>query len=110
MNIFRKSAFWMSAIFALILFVAIYPLSAAQMAPYVLIFIAISVMGFATVLYRTLSKSFTQSNATRLIWIVLVSALPHLLFSLLTYGSWICLGGALIIIVALLMNRRKFPE
>ena len=107
MSIFKKSAFWISMIFAIIFFVAIYPLSATPMAPYVLIFVAISVIGFAAVLYRALSKSFTPSNATRLIWVVLVSALPHLLFSLLTYGSWICLAGAVIIIVILLKNKKK---
>ncbi len=108
MNIFKKSAFWISALFAIICFVAIYPLSATQMAPYILMFVAISILGFATVLFRILSRSFTKQNATTLIWIVSISALPHLLFSLLNYGSWICLGGAVVIVIALLIKRKKF--
>ena len=108
MSIFKKSAFWISSLFAIICFMAIYPLSATQMAPYVLIFVAISILGFATVLFRILSKSFTKQNATILIWIVSISALPHLIFSLLIYGSWICLGGAFVIVTGLLINRKKF--
>ena len=108
MNILKKSAFWISALFAIVSFVAIYPLSATQMAPYILIFVAISMLGSAAVLYRILSRSFTKQNATILIWIVSISALPHLLFSLLNYGSWICLGGAFVIVTGLLINRKKF--
>lgn len=68
----------------------------------------ISILGFATVIFRMLSRSFTKQNATTLIWIVSISALPHLILSLLNYGSWICLGGALIIVTTLLVNRKKF--
>ncbi|MEG1932477.1 MAG: hypothetical protein RR075_05150, partial [Pygmaiobacter sp.] len=103
MDVFKKPAFGISAMLAILFFVAIYPLSATQMAPYVLIFVAISVVEFAVVLYRALTKSFTQTNATRWIWIVSISALPHLLFSLLTYGSWICFGIAFLISVTLMM-------
>lgn len=108
MHISKKSAFGISALFAIICFVAIYPLSANQMAQYILIFVAISILGFSTVLFRILTKSFTKQNTTILIWIVFISALPHLLFSLLNYGSWICLGGALVIVTALLISRKKF--
>ena len=59
------------------------------------------------VLYRLLTKSFTQSNIVKLIWLVSLSALPHLLFSLLTYGSWVCLGGSIISIVILIIEQKK---
>lgn len=103
----KKSALIISIIFAVVIFIAIYPLSATQMAPYVLIFVAISIIAFSVVLYRILSKSFTKSNATNLLWIVAVSSLPHLLLSLLNYGSWICLGVAIIIIIALFIVKKR---
>lgn len=108
MKILKDKNFYLSLFFAIILFVALYPISATPIAYYVLVFIAISITGFAMVLYRFLSKSFTLSNSENLLWIITLSALPHLVFSLLNYGSWVCLGGAIFTNIVLLFKKNKF--
>lgn len=109
MSIFKKYQFWICAVFAVVFFAVIYPLSVSPYtaAYYVLVFNAISIIGFAAVLYCTLTKSFTKEKITRLIWTIAISSLPHLLFALLSYGSWVCLGGAIITILALLWGKGK---
>ncbi|MEG2608973.1 MAG: hypothetical protein RR964_09930 [Lachnospiraceae bacterium] len=109
MNIIKKYQFWVSVIFAVVFFIAIYPLSVSPYtaAYYVLVFNAISIIGFAVALYYALTKSFTRAKITQLLWAVSISALPHLLFALLSYGSWVCLGGAIIVILLLLLKNRK---
>lgn len=106
----KKYQFWLCAILAVISFLAMYPLSATPMAYYVLGFVALSIIGFAVVLYYTLTKSFTQTNVIKLIWVIVITALPHIVFSLLTYGSWVCLGISVVVIILLLLNKRKFPK
>ncbi len=109
MNILKKYQFWLSVIFTVIMFIAIYPLSSTSMAYYILGFVALSIVGFGAVLYYALTKSFTRTNVTKLIWFTGITALPHILFSLLTYGSWVCLGISVVIII-LLFKKRKFLE
>ncbi|MGL5675203.1 MAG: hypothetical protein ACRDDX_02205 [Cellulosilyticaceae bacterium] len=106
----KKYPFWLCTILAMISFVAIYPLSATPMAYYVLGFVALSIIGFAAVLYYTLTKSFTQTNVPRFICFIVITALPHIVFSLLTYGSWVCLGISVLVIILLLLNKKKFPQ
>lgn len=110
MNVIKSYPFVVSFVFAIICFIALFPISATPMAYYVLVFVAISVFGFSSVLYRCITKSFTESNLEGLVWFVGISAIPHMLFSLLVYGSWVCLGGSIIIVIGLLLNKNKFVE
>ncbi|ONI40651.1 hypothetical protein AN639_02900 [Candidatus Epulonipiscium fishelsonii] len=99
----KKYPLWVSVIFAVLSFVALYPLSATPIAYYALGFVAFSIIVFAVILYFAITKSFTQNNCIKLILLVVVSALPHLVLCLLNYGSWVCLGvsGAIIILLAI---------
>ena len=106
----KKYQFWLSVILTILFFVAIYPLSATSMAYYVLVLVALSIIGFGCTFYYTITKSFTQTNVIKFICFIVITALPHILFSLITYGSWICLGMSVIIVILLLLNKSKFPE
>lgn len=112
MNTIKKYQFWICAIFSVFFFVAIYPLSVDPYtgAYYVLVFNAISITVLASVLYCALMKSFTKKRISKLIWILAISSLPHILFLILSYGSWICLGCSIIIIIALLCMNNKMAE
>ncbi len=108
MNILKKQAFWLCTLFSIIFFAVIYPLSVSSYtnAYYVLIFNALSIIGFACVLYRLLTQSFTESTASKLIVLLVILSLPHTVFCLLSYGSWVCLAVA-VILIFLLFRQKK---
>lgn len=109
MSILKKYQFWLCTVFTVAFFAGIYPLSVSHYtaAYYVLVFNAISIVGFAVALYYALTKSFTRARISRLLAAVSISALPHILFSVLSYGSWVCLGSAIIVVLALLWGKTK---
>lgn len=108
MNIIRNKQLGICMIFSIISFALLYPITSTPMAYYILGFVAISILGFAIVLYRFLTKSFTQHNIENISWFLAISALPHVLFSLITYGSWVCLGISIFMIIMLLLNKKSF--
>ena len=109
MEALKKYQFWVSVILSVIFFAVIYPLSVSPYtgAYYVLVFNGISIICFASVLYHTLTKSFTKNKIKKLISLIIISSLPHLIFVLLSYGSWVCLGVAIIITLILMWYKNK---
>lgn len=112
MSDLKKYQFGICAVLSVILFLCIYPLSVSPYtgAYYVLVFNAISIIGFAFVLYCALTKSFTKNKITTLIWVLTILSLPHLPLALLSYGSWVCLSMTIIIILTLLWRKSRVVE
>ncbi|OON92727.1 MAG: hypothetical protein ATN32_01930 [Candidatus Epulonipiscium fishelsonii] len=109
MDFIKKYPLGISVIFALTFFAVLYPLSATSIAYYALVFVAFSIIVFAAILYFTITKSFTQNNCIKLILLLVISALPHIILCLIIYGSWVCLGVTLVLLILLVLNRKKFP-
>ena len=107
MSVLKKYPLGLCAVLGVIFFLAIYPLSVSPYtgAYYVLLFNAMSIIGFVFVLYYALTKSLTKNKITKLIWVLSILCLPHIPLSLLSYGSWVCLGMTIIINLTLLWSK-----
>lgn len=109
MNVLKRYQFWITIIFGGVLFTGLYPISVSLYtnAWYVLIFNLISTVLFSTILYKTLIKSWKESEYGTYISLLVISSLPHLVLSFLSYGSWACLALGILMILILMILKRK---
>ena len=72
--------------------------------PFVHYFNIPTVLSWGTVLYLFLVRGLTAKRSILCAIAVIVFALPHVLFTLLVYSSWFCVGAS-VFIAALLLVR-----
>jgi hypothetical protein len=98
----RKTELWGSALLAMALFLLIGSIASwRNFFPFVHWFNALSVITWAVALYISWTKSWNEDKGRLVSILVVVSALPHTICSLLSYGSMVCLGVSMVIVVAL---------
>ena len=92
----------------IVLFMLLYPISTDIYIPKIpLVFNAISVIVFGLVLYHSLSKQLNGENIQSLMLYIFISALPHVLYSVMSYGSWVCLGISVILLFILYRKKKN---
>lgn len=108
----KKVAVLIIALVGVILFFALIPISVDIYtgAYYVLLFNLISIISFALSIYCIAAKNFKTETLNDLMAFVIGSAIPHLLFAVLSYGSWVCLGISVVIVTVLIYLRMKYKE
>ena len=75
--------------------------------PYMHAFNALTIAVWSVLLYFMLGKKLTRRNRTVFLILIVLTALPHILGTLLTYGSWVCLGVSALLLAFLIIRLIK---
>ena len=102
--------FLIMILFDIGLFALLYPISTDIYIPKTpLVFNAISVIVFGLFLYYSLSAQIKGENINKLMLYVFVSALPHVIYTVMSFGSWVCLGISVILLI-ILYRKKKIEQ
>ncbi len=103
-----KKEFWVSGLLGCVTFVIIgYITSWNNFFTYMHVFNAITIIVWCSVLYITLTKGWSKNEYRKYIIILIVSAIPHTIGLLLSYGSMICLSISIILTITFYIKYKK---
>lgn len=105
--VFKKN-FWISTIFAIISFILIGHITYwKNFFYYVHVFNFITIIVFSVILYITLNKSWTLGRYKSCVIALIITAIPHIFCSFVSYGSMLCLGISVILVIFLIIKGRR---
>ena len=74
------------------------------------IFNAFTVLVFASILYVGRTRIWEKKDYKKFGILLIVFGLPHIILSMVSYGSMICLGVSVILLICFFIKVRKLPS
>ena len=112
MKYIKDFRFWLIAAGCVGAIILLWPISNnAYSRPYCpWLFNGISLAGFGAAWYLTWTRDWTRDSIGTMLWGLVLSSIPHLIFAVLSYGSWVCIAVAALIAVGLMHNQQNLTE
>lgn len=107
----KRKEFWISLITTVVCYFALGFFTGYDgWFPFVHYFNIPTVMSWGAALYLVIENKWTVKKCVISASAIIFFTLPHILFMVLVYSSWICVGASLLLTVLLFIKARKIKR